>query len=105
MSTPSPTLTLILPAGPQTVESVSEATTKDAPVRVEITIALQTRIEDLRREVQRVYGTLEQAMFRISAQGVEVKLDDLKLGQSRLQNLAGEVEALQEVLVVVTCQK
>lgn len=105
MSTPRP-LTLVLPANPQTLDAVKAATQDhEAKSRVDVTTLLQTRIEDLRRETMRVYGTLEQALFRISAQGVEVKLDDLNLGEDRLSALAAEIEGLQEVLVLLTCSK
>jgi hypothetical protein len=70
-----------------------------ASIKGEITSMLEEKIEELRRESERVKSTMEQALYRIGQQGFETKLDDLRSG--RWHKVSTEVKILQDVMDII----
>lgn len=68
-------------------------------IKSEIVSMLEDKLEELRRESEKVKGTMEAALGRIGTQGFDTKLDDLRSGG--WYRLKSEVATLQDVLAIV----
>ncbi len=83
---------------PKKDSTPTEPNPKVVAIKGEIVSLLEDKLEELRRESEKVHTTMEQVLYRIRTQGFEAKLDDLRSG--RWYALKAHVQALQEVVEI-----
>ncbi len=86
-------LSLAVPGAKPTPNPTSE---KLAHVKGEVVSSLEDKIEELRQESEHMLETMTQVLIRISRQGLEARLEDLRTG--RWHRVAAEVRLLQDIL-------